>query len=88
MGDQRLDRGDNGGGCGAGLTLSVSEVLDVMTGVRRCIAAYIPDVWTSGGLCVGAREDRMGRETDLEALGLKTLHIGQVLVACWREPTG
>lgn len=23
----------------------------------------------------------------LEALGLKTLHMGQVLVACWIEPT-
>ena len=22
------------------------------------------------------------------ALGLKTLHIGQVLIACWIEPTG
>ena len=23
----------------------------------------------------------------LAALGLKTLHMGQVLVACWSEPT-
>ena len=70
-----------------GLTLRIFEVDDV-AGVIRSVATDLLDVWTSGGLCVGAREwGGRGRKTDLEALGLKTLHIGQVLVACWREPT-
>ena len=40
---------------------------------------------------MGARrekgEEEGGGGAYLEALGLKTLHMGQVLVACWREPT-